>query len=137
MRCRRPRRANFSVVAPQPQPTSSTRSPERGAAKASNASVTGAKVIVGVLLSRHSSVAARPVPEGELIGVELLGVGHASPPVRSELLVWANGLGQLCMQCSIQLDRIRAQQPHQDAGGMPRLPDFYQRLLVPGLHEPT
>jgi hypothetical protein len=37
---------------------------------------------VGVLLSRHPGVAARPVPEGKLVGVDLLGVGHAGPPVR-------------------------------------------------------
>ena len=38
-------RANSSVVAPQPQPMSNTSSPRRGAAKASNASVIGAKVM--------------------------------------------------------------------------------------------
>jgi hypothetical protein len=38
-------RASSSVVAPQPQPMSSTRSPARGAARASNASDTGAKVM--------------------------------------------------------------------------------------------
>jgi hypothetical protein len=38
-------RAKSSVVAPQPQPTSSTRSPARGAAKARRASDAGAKVV--------------------------------------------------------------------------------------------
>ena len=35
---------------------------------------------VGVRLPRHPRVAARPVPEGELIGVDLLSVGHARSP---------------------------------------------------------
>ena len=47
---------------------------------------------IGVLLSRHPGVAAAPRPgervldigcgwpEGNLVGVDLLGVGHASPP---------------------------------------------------------
>ncbi len=38
-------RANSSVGAPQPQPISTTRSPARGAAKASKASVTGVSVL--------------------------------------------------------------------------------------------
>ena len=37
--------------------------------------VTGARV--GVLLPRHPGVAAWPVPERKLIGVQRLGVGHA------------------------------------------------------------
>ena len=38
-------RANSSVGAPQPQPTSNIRSPVRGAAKASKASVSGVNVV--------------------------------------------------------------------------------------------
>jgi hypothetical protein len=71
------------VVAPQPQPISNTRSPVCGLAKASNASVTGANVMS--VCSCRATHVWPPGPfqkEGKLIGVDLLGVGHASPPLR-------------------------------------------------------
>jgi len=69
-------------AAGQSQPTSGTRSPGRGAAKVSNASVTGAKAT-----SARSCRATHVWPPGPfqmagLIGVRLLRARHVRPPVR-------------------------------------------------------
>ena len=117
-------RANSSVGAPQPQPISTTRSPARGAAKASKASITGASVVSVCSLASHPGVAALTVPEGKhgyrsrlerdaanasgieaMIGcknLRLLPVLRNKPGFRQTEAILAHAH---CSACSVQLGR--------------------------------